>query len=190
MSDPLPEDFGDRLVAREEVDPMRMENLRQQVAAVLELKLSRPMRWANGIFGAAMLGFCVVFVPFVAGRWSDQPFLARVITVVGLGGIVVMSMICLAVARRGVYERRRHNAMFIGVGFLMCLGLGMALVHTGWSTGDGQMVFGGGVLLVFAGAVFVMHVLEQYHLATTRKLLELELRMAELAERLERSPGR
>jgi hypothetical protein len=187
----LPQDFGDRLVAREEVDPMRLEQLREQVAAVLELKLSRPMRWANVLGGVAMLVFCLVFVPLiVAGRWADQGFLARAFTVIALGGLAMIGAILIDVGRRGVYERRRHGAMHIGVAFLMCLGLGMALVHTGWSSADGQMVFAGTVLLVLGGAIFVMHVLEQYHLATKRKLLELELRLAELAERLERPPQR
>ena len=182
----LPKDFSERLLAREEVDAMRLEQLRQQIDAVLEVRLTRLGRVASVAGGAVWIVFCLAFIPAVARGWADMPFLGRAFVIVGLGGHTMMSLVLIAVGLRGVYERRRHNAMYIGIALLMCIGLGAALVHDGWSAADGRTVFAGTVLLVLGGGVFVMHVLEQYHLTTKRKLLELELRMAELAERLER----
>ena len=63
---------------------------------------------------------------------------------------------------------------------------GWAMMHAGWASGDSQLAYCGTTVLVLGGAAFVLYVLEQHHLATKRKLLELELRMAELAEELNR----
>jgi hypothetical protein len=182
----LPGDFGDRLVAREEVDPMRMEQLREQIAAVLEVRLSRPMRVAS-VAGGALFAAIAVAVALLARRhWDELPPVVYVIAIVGPIGLLLMGAIMIGVGRRGVFDRRYHGRQFLSVALLICLASGTAFLHAGWASGDSQLVFGATAMLMLGGAGFALHLLEQYHLATQRKLLELELRMAELAEQLNR----
>jgi hypothetical protein len=188
----LPRDFGDRLVAREEVDAMRMEQLREQIAQTLERKLTRPMRIASVVGGIFLVLLSLAFIPLTLRRWDELPPLAYLAVLSGIIGMVLTGLIMIAVGRRGVYDVRYHSRQAIAVAFLVCLGYGMTLLHSGWASGDGQAVFGGAVMLVVGAGAFMMHALEQYHLATKRKLLELELRLAEIADRLDRAlpPGR
>jgi hypothetical protein len=101
----------------------------------------------------------------------------------------LLGIFAIALGRRGVFHRRHHGQQMLGIALLMCLAAGAAFLHSGWASGDGQAVFGGTAMLVLGGAGFALYILEQYHLATKRKLLELELRLAEIAERLDRMPG-
>ena len=186
----LPRDFGERLVAREEVDPMRLEQLREQVAAVLELQaLAADARRPTRSSGRRLLGSsCVAFVP-TRGRPLGRPAVPwrAPSTVVGLGGLAAdghdLSRGRAAGRATSAAATARCSSALPAHGPRLRHG---APPHRLGDAATGRSVFGGTALLVFGGAAFVLHVLEQYHLATKRKLLELELRMAELAERLDR----
>lgn len=181
----LPRDFGERLVSSERVDPMQLQQLREQVVAVLEQPLTRAQRIASAVGGVVLVVFTLVMLPMVARRWDELPFMAHLAVVTGFVAMPLMGLVSLGVARRGVLDKRRHGGQMISIALLVCVGMGAAYLHNGWASGDGQSVFAGAVLLVVGFGAAMMYLLEQYHLATKRKLLELELRLAEIAERLE-----
>jgi hypothetical protein len=165
---------------------MKMEQLREQIAALLERKLSRAMRVGGVVIGVLLIVLSLAFIVPLRGRWDSLPRMSHLVVAVAVGCFVLLGVLLIVIARRGVFEVRRHAGMLVGVALLMSLGFGAGFLHHGWMFGDGQAVFGGAAMLVVGGVGFLMHVLEQYHLATKRKLLELELRMAELAEQISR----
>ena len=187
MSELLPGDFGDRLVARDRVDPMRMEQLREQIASLLAFRLSRVQRVACVAGGVLSIAMAVVFGFLARRRWDEMPPMGTVIVIAGPVAMLLMGIFAIGLARRGVFDRRYHGRQFLGLALVLCLGAGTAFLHAGWWSGDGQLVFGGTAMLVLGGAGFALHLLEQYHLTTQRKLLELELRMAELTAEIRRS---
>jgi drug/metabolite transporter (DMT)-like permease len=114
-------------------------------------------------------------------RWHTEPHLIRVFVVVGLFGVLGVGALLISMARRGVYDRRRDNNLFIGIALVMMGGLGIGLVNQGLSDIDMRSVFTGSVLLAMCGMFFVMHLMEQQHLTTLEKLEALERRLIDRA---------
>src|SRR5688500_18926878 len=79
----LPRNFGERLVSSEKVDPMRLQELRDQVVAVLEQRLTRAQRIASALGGVLLIVFAVVMLPMVMRRWDDLPAMAHLAVVTG-----------------------------------------------------------------------------------------------------------
>jgi len=80
--------FGDRLVAREQVDQMRMEQLRDQIAAVLEVRLPRSLRVAAVAAGVLYAAMAVVFPLLALRRRDELPPMAHVIVIAGPIGLM------------------------------------------------------------------------------------------------------
>jgi hypothetical protein len=183
----LPRDFSERLLAREEVDAMRLQQLRDQIDAVLEIKLTRAGRVAGYVGGLLMIVGGLAPLAGLRARWDELPPMALVMIAAGVIGVPWIGVVLILIARRGVYDVRQHSKQLLVLAMWLCLGVGTTFLHFGWSSGDGEAVFGGTLVLAVGAGGFLFHVLEQYHLLTKRKLLELELRLAELAERIDRS---
>jgi hypothetical protein len=185
-----PSDFDDRLLASEQVDPMRMERLRQQAASLFERKLAPAARLICVLGGVALIVLMLALLPGLRRRWDELPMMGYVIVIVGLITLPTMGVIMIALGRGGVLDARRHGKQFIAVSLLMCFGFGGGFLHSGWMSGDGQGVFAGAVLLLLGAGAFVMHVLEQYHMSTSKRLLEVQLALAQLTEKFDQAQRR
>jgi hypothetical protein len=183
-------DFDERLLASEEMDAMRMEELRRRAAAMVKRKLSPTARVMSVIGGIALIVLTVALLPLVRRRWDELPLMGYVIVIVGLATMPMMGLILIGLGRRGVFDVRYHGRQFIAVSLIMCFGFGGGFLHHGWISGDGQSVFAGAAVLLLGVGSFFMHILEQYHMSTSQKLLELQYGLAQLNEKFDRAQRR
>lgn len=175
-------DLGDQGTSREPVTPMRVDQLRDEIDAMLAVELSLGQRVSCVAGGTLSISVAVAFGLLARRRWDGLPPIGNIIVAAGPLTLLLLGVFMIGVGRRGVYDRRYHGWQFLALALVLCFGLSTAFLFAGWRSGDGQLVFGGTVMLVIGGAGFVLHLLEQNHLTTQHKLLELELRMAELAD--------
>ncbi len=188
----LPKDFSERLIDTDAADSQRREKLREDIRNMIEQKLSRTKRLAM-VCGGVLLVIFAICVAFLSGapaarRVRYLPEFIRIIAVIGGAGCLILGVTMLWLARAGVYHRRKHGQIFLLLSILMVGGLALMFLNEGWSTGDPQLVFIGQFLLVLVGITLLLHLGEQFQLSLMQRFLELEYRIAELSEKIDRTP--
>ena len=185
--------FRERLLELqlEQMPPALRERYNREVQAMLEKRITGSGRWV--VLGSAVM--CVVFavllgVLAIIPPAEEVPLLARIPVAVGALFSVGFAMLLLRVFRRGSMDLKSDTSSIIGmiwvfVVLIVPMFMGMSLLAPDRIAGLWMMMFGLVVLVV--GAVFLIrHVIEQSELKTREKLLEIEYRLVELAEKLER----
>lgn len=179
--------FQDRLLAAEQLNPEYQEKYNKEVRAMLEKKLTPVQRW--GYVFSAILGvvFLTVFgIAAIVAR--ELPILARL--VFGLGAVFGLAWAAFAgsIAKRGTLNLRAHPTAMTGMawGFVIILMTLLLLLGTRQpdSTRSVFVVVSGLVFLVMAAVFMIFNRIDQAELKTREKLLEIEYRVAEIAEAL------
>jgi hypothetical protein len=180
-----PQNFRERLLKAEKSMPS--EKYRKELAGLRERRLSRAQRLTM----ALLIVFCVA-AAFRMGAAamspaSNLPTLARI--GLGLGGFIsLIWMVLLGVtAKRGVMPRKDPAALtrilvmavLIGVGITTFLALGMPDRARG-----SEVLIVEAVFLLIAIGGFLQNLIEQTELRTREKLIEMEIQMQELVERV------
>lgn len=180
----LDDDLAERLIDAEGVDSARLASLRKEIRAVVEQKWSKPKRIGSLAGGLFLL--CLGIVP-LHGALAEPVPLIRLMAVIAMITCIALGAMMIALAWRGSFNRRRHNQLYLLLAFVILGALGITFLNLGWRAGDAQLQFTGALMLALLGFVVVLHFMEQHQLSLTERLLEMELRIVELGERLERS---
>jgi len=179
--------FRERLLRLEQVTPALKERYDKEVQAMLEKRLTGTDRkvWLGGtvmsVVFAVFLGAMAIIPPL-----AEVPLLVRIPNAVGVLFCVAFAILGVRILLRGSMDLKFDTSVIIG----MVWGLAvltvimftvMSLLVPDRIVGLWMMIFGLVVLVV--GAVFLIrHAIAQSELKTCEKLLEIEYRLAELAE--------
>lgn len=181
--------FQDKLLALEKPNPTYREKYERQVKAMVEKKLTGWTKLAHieglilGLFFFVLFGTLAVIVP------SEFPLWGRAIWV--LGAVFGLAIVVFEgwLLKRGTINLKEDEMAMAGLGWAFVVIVGcIVLVFSGSLpdplTGIHMLV----ALLFFLvmAAVFMMRAfVQRSELNTREKLLEIELHLAELAEKLD-----
>ncbi len=180
--------FRDRLVKAERVTPSLREHYNREVRNMFEKKLTPLHKWGMAALVALMLGQAGVFgYAFFAA--SELPALGRMSFALGVAFALAFAALLIRAIRRGGYNAKTDaNAMtgLVWVFIILMITIFMLLAGQMEDTLRGiQMVLNGMVFLIIFGVVgFLQNSINQTHLKTQEKLLEIEYRLAEIGELL------
>jgi hypothetical protein len=177
--------FRERLLDAEQVTPALKERYHKELQAMLEKQLSGMRRW--GWLGSAImgLGFAVLFGTLAVVAPAEFPWWGRLIFATGALFGIGWVLLGLKVFRRGSLDRKFDSWAASGMGWgFTVLVVTVAMVCAPENVVGVRMILSGLVFLVMAAAFLIRHVIEQSELKTREKLLEIEYRLAELADRM------
>jgi hypothetical protein len=178
------DNFRERLLAQEQTTPALKERYDEEVRAMLEQRISR----------RACLGFMVMSVVFavllavlaIIPPLAEVPLLVRIPPAVGVPFCVGFAIFFLRVLRRGSFDLKSDASFFIGMIWLLvvltvAMFMVVSLLAQDKFVGLWLSVFS--VVILVIGAVFLIrHGITRSELRIREKLLEIEYRLAELAE--------
>lgn len=176
--------FRERLLAVETLSPS--DQYQRELQALLEPKLTPGSKWATVGSLVMGLGFAGLFGTLAIVTARGLPWLA--IAVFALGAIFGLAWAGLSawILHRGTINRRTDPTAATGMvwGFLVVM-MTLFLLLAGQLPDPVkglQMVLNGLVFLVMGAVFMIANRIEQAELRTKEKLLELEYRLAEMAE--------
>lgn len=176
----------DRLLAADPAAPTA--RYRRQLDDLLRGKLSALQKAALVATTAFTLAASAWFTWLAARPAPPLPAAARGGFVFGAACCLVWAVYAMKTLRAGVFNRRRHVAVFLGIAAVVSLGTGILLIVLGLGQPDVLRVvragFMGIVCLIGAAQYLLQNVIEQSELRTRERLLELQLQVAELKESL------
>jgi hypothetical protein len=178
--------FRDQLLAVEPISPDPREKLEKELRTMFIRQLKLPGRIFIGINAVVALASAVV-CGSLAVTETELPTLARVGlgvgTLFGLAWMVVLGRI----AKRGAIDLKIDNRVMAAMVWVFTVLMMVFFLMVGMSIEDrlkGLMMIANGLaFLVGAGVYFLAYRIEQAELAVREKLLELELRVAQLGEK-------
>jgi len=178
--------FRERLLRLEQVTPALKERYDKEVQAMLEKRITGTGRWVwlgstvMSVVFAVLLGTLTIIAP------AEVPLPARIGPAVGALFSVGFAILGLRVFRRGSIDMKFDTAVYNGmiwvfVVLMAIMFMVMSLLVPDRIVGLWMIIFA--LVFLVVGAVFLIrHVIEQSELRTREKLLEIEYRLAELAE--------
>jgi hypothetical protein len=188
---PFDPTLRDRLCELEPQNPLLRERYATELQAMLEKKLSLPMKGFLGLVTVASV-VIAVFLGTSAVIHDELPALARA----GLAGGVVFALAWAGLSawtlRRGSLPLRTQPAALAALSwtFAVLLETCFLLLAPAFPDHFHALValFCGLVLLIGAGVTMVCTCVQQAHLRTQESLLRLEYRLAELGETRPKAP--
>jgi hypothetical protein len=181
------QNLRDKLLDAEQADPALRAEYERRIQAMIEQPLTTP-RKLGSIFAMLACAATVVLSASIAYRYRGGPpaVLAGMALgiVFGLGGLALLGRILI----RGTYRRDRDSTQQAGLIWVFVVLLVTIFMMAGGVSsiqGVGLIVVGL-VFLIGAAVMLLRTVVEQSELRTREKLLELELRLARIDERLEK----
>ncbi len=178
--------FRDQLLAAEPLSTDFREKLQQELHTMFVRQLTTTWRYLIGINAALALAAAVVCGSLAVSE-TELPTPARVGlgigTLFGLAWTVVLGR----VARRGAIDLKVDQRLMAAMVWVFTVLMMVFFLIVGMSIEDRLkgllMIANGLAFLIGAGVYFLAYRIEQAELAVREKLLELELRLAELAEK-------
>lgn len=187
--------FADQLVAADPPSPNARQRYENEVRAMLETTLTPRERGAYlmgavaMLVPAALMGWLVVFGLKPGSEAMSRELLGFVIAYFAAtaAAFVAIAGLLFRGYWSGVVRHRRVRGWAVGVGVAYVGLLGWLFLLTApyipERLQNDVRVFGL-VLLVYAAVAWVRHRVARAEMNTTEKLLELELRLAEIGEKL------
>jgi hypothetical protein len=178
--------FSDRLVAVEPLSADSRQKLQQELHDMFVKELNVPHRIFLSIVGVAGLASAVV-CGSLAVTEANLPTLARV--GLGVGTLFGLAWAAMAarIVRRGTMDIRHDNRRIAAMVWVFTVLMTVFFLMVGMSMEDrllGLMMIAQSLaFLIGAGVYLLAYRIEQAELGIREKLLELELRLAERAER-------
>jgi hypothetical protein len=177
--------FRDKLIESEPINPSFKQKYDKEVKAMLEKKLNKLQKISfpiSGLFGL----FFFVFFGYVTIISKELPGLSRL--GFGIGSIfgLAWAAMMLWILKRGRLNLKTHPRMMAGWAWGVTLSnMTILLLVGGQHPNETWAVYMAvsGLVFLLMGAVFLItDRIDQNQLKTQEKLLEIELRIAELAE--------
>jgi hypothetical protein len=188
---PFDPTLRDRLCELEPRNPLLRERYAKELQAMLEQKLSVPMKVFLGLVTAAAVALAI-FLGTLAFRHAKLPLLARA----GLAGGAVFALAWAGLSawtlRRGALPLRTHPAAMAALSWTCAVLLETCFLLLAPQFPDQfhalLALFSGLVLLIGAGVMMVCSRVQQAELRAQESLLRLEYRLAELVEAGTKAP--
>ena len=197
MEDQNQQSVGDRLAGAETTSSELRRQYARKIADVLEKRLTRGQIWMGWLF----IAWCVVLLPGGIATFFRSKALRNLDAssfsdwMAWLGGMTWVAWLAIAIVVIDMLRRRRkihrlHDRAFMTIAGIFQSGLAVVLLRTAWVMPDAavamQLTTVALILLGLTAVVVVLFFIEKHHLQTQEKLLEIELRLAEMAEQIGR----
>ncbi len=181
--------FTDRLLDSEAMTPSLRDRYEREVKAMLEKTLTPAQRAGFGITTLVCLGWAA-FCGYSAVAQSSWPVFMRASfglgSLIGLIGAFLGGKVFLL---GRMHRRATPNAVTGLVWVVVVFMVTLFLVFTGRqpdAVESTYVLLTGLVYLIFAAVLLVTNRIDQAQIKTEEQFLELKLRLAELAEKVER----
>lgn len=181
--------FRDELLDMEKPTANYKEKYEKEVQAMVEKKLTGVNKWLHVLSLIMGLGFLALFGTVAVITPKEFPLWGR--SIFALGAVFGLIIIILEawILKKGTVNLRTDNMAMAGLGWcFVVIVASIVLVYSGELpepiTGVRMIV----CILVFevmAAAILLKAIIERSEVKTREKLLEIEYRIAELAERIE-----
>lgn len=178
--------FRDQLLKADRTAPELDEKYRKELTAMLEKELSLARKLVFTVVAvAALVSGCVC--AFLAATEPELPLAARAALAVGSVFAVAWLFTMIAVLRRGKLQLKTDSRRIAVMVWTFSVLTMVLWLYLGMSSTDPlrgiQIILYGLTFLIGAAVYWLSHMVERNELSTREKLLELELRLAELAEK-------
>lgn len=177
--------FRDRLLESEPVNFDLQESYHREIENMFERKLTPVRKSAlvvTIVFGLGSAALC----GFLALTEAGLPPLARGGLSTGMVFGVAWAVVAFVIVRRGAINLKTHAHWMASMVWVFTLLMVIFFLLVATSIDDQLkgllMVANGLVFLICAAVYWISHKIDDARLSTREKLLELELRVAELAE--------
>lgn len=178
-----------RLLKAERITPDLKRRYDLEVQAMIQKKLARWQSWiwlAAAIFGAAC---AILFGGLAVVGPAGLPWAGRLGFAGGAAFGLAWAWLGLRVFRRGVLDLKLDAGLAAGLSWCLPVFLTTLFMVAAPEDVRGLRMILCGLVFLVGGAMFLTrHIVEQSELKTREKLLEIEYRLAELAEAM-RSGG-
>ncbi len=180
----IPNDFRERLIRCEPVTPAYRQKYEKEMRAMLEKQLTGVRRWVWGLAALMGVGFALLFGTLAVIAPAEFPLWGRLGFAAGALFGVGWAALGIRVFRRGSIDLKFDTAAYAGMAWgLPVFMVTLFMVAAPEDIIGLRMILCGLVFLVMGVAFLLRHVIELSELKTREKLLEIEYRLAELAER-------
>lgn len=180
--------FTDRLLGSEAMTPSLRERYEREVMAMLEKTLTPAQKVGFGFTTLACLGWAA-FCGYSAVTQSSWPVFVRVSFGFGsLFGLIGAMLVGKAFLRGRVHRRATPNAITGMVWGFVVVMMTLFLIFSGRqpdAVKSVYMIVSGLVYLVFASVFMITNRIDQAQIKTEEQFLEIKLRLAEIAEKVE-----
>jgi len=181
--------FRDRLLELEKTNATYKEKYEKEIQEMFEKKLTGWERWGQ-VLGLAMgLGFFFLFGTLAIIVPKEFPLWGRFIWILGAVFGLAFAALSVWVLKKGTVNLKTDNMAGAGLGWgFIVIVATIVLVHSGDLpqpiTGVRMLV---SILIfeVMAAALLLKAIVQRSEVNTREKLLEIEYRLAELAEKVE-----
>ncbi len=181
-------EFRERLLKAERLNTAFKQKYEQEVRAMLEQKLTGARRWAYigaaamGIAFAGLFGTLAIILP------REFPIWGRFIFAMGAVFGLTWAVLAGGIVRKGVIKLKTDPTAMAGMSWGLCVIVVTVLMLAQRDfpdpiTGVSSLVIGL-IFLVMAAVFMIFNRIDQAGLKTQEKLLEIEYRLAELAEEM------
>jgi hypothetical protein len=184
------EDFREKLLAAEKTSPAYREKYERELRALLDQKVTGFGKWAAIWWLALGIGFAVLFGALAVMAPSELHWIARASFALGSVFGAAWAVLWGTILRRGGLNLRTHPNVMAGLGWGLGISSTTLFMLGAWQLPDRTagllMVVNGLVFLLVAAVGMIHNRIERAELRTREKLLEMECRLAEIAEKLPR----
>jgi hypothetical protein len=193
MTDQTPQKnkFADELIAAQRVEPTLRQRYEQEMQAMLEQPLSKP-RKASFIFTIVVCSVMTVMLTIAAVSSHRAPIGVRV--GVGLGAAYALGWLLLSIRilRRGTFRTRNDSKLMSGLPWIFTVALMTLMLFMTGQRADSVrsiwMLLFALTFLLMAAVFLIQHSIGDARLKVEERLLEVQLRVAELAEEIKKRP--
>jgi hypothetical protein len=181
--------FRDRLLAMEKPAASYKDRYQKEVQAMLEQKLTGVKKWQMIAFLAMSLGLGILFGTLAVIVPKGFPLWGRLAWAIGAVFCLAFVVMYARIIKKGAINLKKDNLDLAWTGWGLIIVMGTIILVVSGQLPDPVM----GILmlawvLVFEVAAAVMllrAIIDRSELNTREKLLEVEYRLAELAEKIE-----
>jgi len=179
-------DFRERLLEREQFSPILKEKYEKEVQAMLEKKLTGIGRWGYIGLSVVGIGFAIFFGTLAAVPPREIPILGRILFVLGAIFGLAFGGFSGWIAKRGRVNLKVHPMVLVGMswGFICIWAALLYFIASGLPdrVKGIQIIVGFIPFMIMVAVGLILGGMGSMQLKTQEKLLEIEYRLAQIAE--------
>ena len=191
MTDPTPrqDNFADQLIAAQRVEPTLRQRYEQEMKAMLEQPLTKT-RKTSFILSAILCTIMMVMLTIAALSSHRAPIGVRI--GLGLGAVYAAGWLIMSIRilRRGTFNLRSDSRVLSAWPWIFMVALVTLILFMTGQRADSVksvwMLLYGLTFLLMASMFLIQHWISDARLKVEERLLEVQLRVAELAEEIKR----
>lgn len=183
-------EFRERLLKSEQINQKCKDNYKKEVEAMFQVQLSPSRKKGYAALAlffmleALFLGYLVVF--------KDLPFVAVAVFTTVIISSIIMSIGILTAAFKGTVSLKTHPTFLTGIIFGPAIIFVLIIIFSGPYVEPGlgvHMAVCGLFVLIVSATTLIIAYIKRSELNTREKLLEIEYRVAEMAETIAKING-